>query len=559
MLICRSILTNLPQHSRVGRFWREEDRESMERGKKASGEAGAAVARRLRRQAGACRALGSPLYAYLLERSADDTEAAGSAWSVLEGHEADPPGSALALRLMGAVHRLVLQGRAPTLATHYPSAGGEPRDAWPAFRTALEENRDELRDLISRPVQTNEVGRSAALLGGFLLVAKETGLPLRVLELGASAGLNLRWDRYRYEANGVSWGDPASPVRIVDRFVGPPLPPLETSAFVVERGGCDPRPLDPTSEEGRLTLLSYVWADQRGRLRLLRDALAVAAGFPVRVEAAPAADWLAARLADTSAGTATVVYHSIVMQYLDAAEKERLREVFAEAGSRATRTAPLTRLALEPGGEEAELRLTTWPGGGERFLATSGYHGRPVRWRRPAQPAPNAGPENTARRKDHKTRRSDMPPRFPFRWGAWVAPGVLGCAYPRKERSLAALSENGVRLLVNLHGRRHDPARLGRHGLREVHLPVKDFATPSPDQLERGVDVIFEALAAGEAAAVHCGGGLGRTGTLLACYLASSEGFGVEEAIRRVRSLRPGSVETRAQAAAVDAWTRRPG
>jgi atypical dual specificity phosphatase len=152
-----------------------------------------------------------------------------------------------------------------------------------------------------------------------------------------------------------------------------------------------------------------------------------------------------------------------------------------------------------------------------------------------------------------------MPPRFPFRWGAWVAPGVLGCAYPRKERSLAALSESGVRLLVNLHRRPHDPARLGRHGLREVHLPVKDFATPSPDQLERGVDAIFGALAAGEAAAVHCGGGLGRTGTLLACYLASSEGLGAEEAIRRVRSLRPGSVETRAQAAAVDAWTRRPG
>jgi hypothetical protein len=325
------------------------------------------------------------LYAYLLERSADDTEAAGPAWSVLAGHELDPPGSALALRLMGAVHRLVLQGRAPSLATHYPSAGGggEPRDAWPAFRTTLEEQREELRGLIVRPVQTNEVGRSAALLGGFLLVAQETGLPLRVLELGASAGLNLRWDRYRYEANGVGWGDPASPVRIADPFVGRPLPPLETSARVVERGGCDPRPLDPTSEEGLLTLLSYVWADQRGRLRLLRDALVVASRLPVGVEAAPAADWLAARLADKRGGRATVVYHSIVMQYLDVAENERLGEVFAEAGSRASRTAPLARLALEPGGEEAELRLTTWPGGEERLLATSGYHGRPVRWRWP--------------------------------------------------------------------------------------------------------------------------------------------------------------------------------
>src|SRR5918998_3333116 len=80
--------------------------------------------------------------------------------------------------------------------------------------------------------------------------------------------------------------------------------------------------------------------------------------------------------------------------------------------------------------------------------------------------------------------------------GAWVAPGVLGCAYPRTDRALAALSGGGVRLLVNLHGRPHDPARLARHGLREVHLPVADFSAPSPEQIERGVGAILEALAA---------------------------------------------------------------
>jgi len=62
--------------------------------------------------------------------------------------------------------------------------------------------------------------------------------------------------------------------------------------------------------------------------------------------------------------------------------------------------------------------------------------------------------------------------------GGWVAPGVLGCAYPRTERALAALSGRGVRLLVNLHVRPHNPARLERYGLREVHLPVKDFVAP---------------------------------------------------------------------------------
>ena len=143
--------------------------------------------------------------------------------------------------------------------------------------------------------------------------------------------------------------------------------------------------------------------------------------------------------------------------------------------------------------------------------------------------------------------------------GGWVAPGVLGCAYPRTDRALAALSESGVRLLVNLHAQAHDPARLARHGMREVHLPVRDFAAPSPCQIWHGVDAILGALAAGEAAAVHCGGGLGRTGTLLACYLARGEGLRAGEAIGRVRSLRPGSVETPAQAAAVEAWARRQG
>lgn len=134
---------------------------------------------------------------------------------------------------------------------------------------------------------------------------------------------------------------------------------------------------------------------------------------------------------------------------------------------------------------------------------------------------------------------------------------MLGCAYPRTERALAALSGSGVRLLINLHERSHDPARLKRHGLREAHLPVKDFAAPSPEQIERGVGAILEALTAGEAAAVHCGGGLGRTGTMLACYLASSEGLGAEEAVRRVRVLRPGSVETPAQLAAIQTWAGR--
>ena len=338
------------------------------------------MAGRLRTQAAWCRQLGSPLYDVLLTRAATDVEDGGSCWAVLRGHEADPAGSALALRFLGAVHRLVLEGGAPALARHYPSAGGDGLDgAWPAFRATVEHHAARLRRDVAAPVQTNEVGRCAALVGGFLLVARETGLPLRVLEIGASAGLNLRWDHYRYEAGGRTWGDPASPVRLREVFAAG-RPPFEVAARVAERGGCDTAPLDPGMPEDCLTLLSYVWPDQVERVALLRAALEVARRVPAIVEAADAPDWLAGRLAVATPGVATVVFHSIVMQYLDAADRERVRALVEEAGHRASALGPLAWLRMEPGARETEVRLTLWPGGVERRVATAGSHGRPVRW-----------------------------------------------------------------------------------------------------------------------------------------------------------------------------------
>ncbi len=317
----------------------------------------------------------------LLEGTAADCEAGGPSWAVLAGHEGDAHGSALALRFMGAVHRLVLDGRAPALARHYPSAGGADGadGAWDAFRATLEEHRDPLRALVDAPVQTNEVGRSAVLLGGFLLVARETGLPLRLLEIGASAGLNLRWDHYRYEAGERSWGDAASPVRLAGNFTDPP-PPFEIACGVVTRAGCDRLPLDPRTEADRLTLVSYVWPDQRERLALLRGAVEVARRVPAVLDAGDAPEWLAARLADAAPETATVVFHSIVMQYLAKTERRRVHEVLVDAGARATPAAPLAWLRMEPGTNRADVHLTLWPDGRERLIAHAGFHGRPVRW-----------------------------------------------------------------------------------------------------------------------------------------------------------------------------------
>jgi hypothetical protein len=340
----------------------------------------------LRQQARWCRELGSALYATLLDAAADDCEAGGPSWRLVEGHEDAHAGWALPVRFVGSVHRLVLAGEAPALARFYPSAGGawRPGDApWPAFREVLEARCDRLRELLVRPVQTNEVGRAASLLGGFAAVARETGLPLRLRELGASAGLNLRFDRFRYESDGFAFGDPASPVRLCGIYEGR-APSIGARIEVAERRGCDREPLDPESDEGRLTLRSFLWPDQLERRARLDGALAIAARVPARVERADLLAWSEANLAP-AAGAATVVYHSIVMGYLTREARHRFASLVADAGARAARSAPLAWLRLEPyplgdGEYEHRVVLTCWPGGSERTLARSSPHGPPVRW-----------------------------------------------------------------------------------------------------------------------------------------------------------------------------------
>jgi hypothetical protein len=280
---------------------------------------------------------------------------------VLRGHEDDPGPSALALRLMGAVHRIVLRGDSPELAGQYPSAGGEPRNPWPAFLDTVRVYADALRRLVDDPVQTNEPARCAGLLGGFLEIARRAGPPLRLLEVGASAGLNLRFDSYRLRARRRALGT-GRLGRCVE--VAP-----------VARAGCDAQPVDPRSQEGRLTLAAYVWADQVERLERLRAALTVAGRVDAPVERAHAAEWIEERLAQPAGGAVTVVFHSIVMQYLTAAERERFERALRGARE------PLAWLRMEPEGERlASLRLTLWPAGDELLLARVGFHGDPVEW-----------------------------------------------------------------------------------------------------------------------------------------------------------------------------------
>lgn len=346
----------------------------------------ASFANRLRLESGGWGAIGSPFYGTLGAHMADDIEAGGPTWRLIEPIAHRSFHDAHTLRVLGGVHLMVLAGDAPELARHYPSTGGDgdADAAWPSFLALLDAQPPAVLDAMTRPPQTNEVGRSAALLPGFLTVAGATGLPLRLLEVGSSAGLNLRVDGYWYEQGGASWGDPRSAVRLVDLWPDA-TPPLDVPATIVDRRGCDRDPIDAADPRSAPRLLSYVWPDQTARLQMLRAALDVAARMPVAIDPVPVDEWLPARLAAPVPGVATVVFHSVVWQYLPDDTRATILRTLAEAGGRATSDAPLAYLHLEPSPETyipAQLRLTRWPGPAvvDSVLATSGFHYGPVHW-----------------------------------------------------------------------------------------------------------------------------------------------------------------------------------
>jgi len=229
-------------------------------------------------------------------------------------------------------------------------------------------------------VQTNEVQRSAALLGGFLSVADETGLPLRILEIGASAGLNQLWDRYRYELGPHRWGESEDGPLLATDWSGP-APALGARVRVESRRACDLSPIDLSEPEERRRLEAFIWPDQpERRERFLRAAdAAVEAG--VRVERASALPWLEARLGERVTGVATVLFHSVMWLYLDREQRRGIRMLMDVVGESSESDRPLAWLRMEAKDfETCELRLRVWPTGDDRLLGTCGFHGQSVEW-----------------------------------------------------------------------------------------------------------------------------------------------------------------------------------
>jgi hypothetical protein len=330
-------------------------------------------------QARACAGLGSPFMERLMTLAADRL-APGRAVPdrVLDWPgNAGPDGASVPLRFAGALHALVRDGGDPALAAVYPPATAPDEALWAAVEAAFDRHEARLLRWLDSPPQTNEVRRSAALLAAATWISGEFPLPFVLSELGASAGLNLSFDRFALVAAGVRIGAAESPVQLQPVWRGPA--PRPHPIRVTGRAGVDLNPLDPRDPEARRRLLSYLWPDQPDRLRLTEAAIALS---DTQADRGDAADWLDRRLGETMPGRVHMVFHTIAWQYFPPETQDRCRAALAEAGARATPDAPVAHVGMEADATRgsAALAATLWPGGETRALARVDFHGRWIEW-----------------------------------------------------------------------------------------------------------------------------------------------------------------------------------
>ncbi|MEO7421431.1 MAG: DUF2332 domain-containing protein [Ornithinibacter sp.] len=318
------------------------------------------------------------LYACLLAEMADDWEAGGVTRELFAGWDHAEARQFPQLRLLAGLFRIVLRGDAPQLEGFYRVLGGvaDHRTAWPQVRGVFSRHVAELRRSLDEAPQTNEPARTVAFLVGVSEALRRTGLrSIRLLEPGASAGLGLLVDRYRFVGDGWEFG-PAD-ASLVVRGCG--ARGLRPGLFdVVDRRGCDVSPVNGATKEGAAYLTSFVWPWQIERHRRLADALSELREHPVLLDRERASVWVAARLAEpVAADVLTVVWHSVTRLYWPAAETAAVTAAVDEARTRM----PVAHVALEhpwealSGRDDPGLPVVELDG---EVLATADHHGPPV-------------------------------------------------------------------------------------------------------------------------------------------------------------------------------------
>ncbi|MCX7621770.1 MAG: DUF2332 domain-containing protein, partial [Acidimicrobiales bacterium] len=265
-----------------------------------------------------------PLYERIALALADDRELLTRIAAATDGNTLVP------VLLNAAVHDLVLAEPDCELATIYATGNGDP---WPAYRRLLEERFDELMTTMqSRSIQTNEVGRAAVLLPVFGLLHAQFNRPLDLVELGCSAGLNLCLDRFHYRySNGLTWGEPSSPVQIECDVVGDFAPPLPTRELPIERReGIDLEPIDITNPDDRRWLKACLWPNNPFRVQRMDAALELAERDPPVIHRGDAVELVAEVVRSGDPANLTVVFATWVLTYLPVEARHRLAAIFEE-------------------------------------------------------------------------------------------------------------------------------------------------------------------------------------------------------------------------------------
>jgi hypothetical protein len=286
----------------------------------------------------------SPLYQALCPAVAGDP----AVLALMTGRRAGQRPSFL---LFGAVHHLLLSGASHPLRRFYPSvadgqATEEPAGAAPFFLDFCHSYRTELSELIAtRLVQTNVVKRAFALRVALWAVGRQCRAPVHLIEVGASAGVHLRFDRYRYQLGDLVFGRRDATVTLAAQWRGKARPPdLDDLPPVASRTGVDLNPVRVDEAGGRLWLRALVWPEDQHKAALLAAALVVVAEDPPEIIAGDAADVCPGLGRRLPPGEPRVVFHAATRMHVAA----RRRAGFDRAIDSVGADGPLYHAWLEP-------------------------------------------------------------------------------------------------------------------------------------------------------------------------------------------------------------------
>lgn len=277
-------------------------------------------------------------------------------------------------RLVAAVRWLVFEGR----AEDFESAG----DPWATFRTALSAHGPWIANFVrEQPVQTNVVQRCWALLPLFLTVARAVPMPMDLIELGTSAGLNLYWDSYHYRYKAGEWGSPKSSVSLNGEERAPvPAELLNTRVTVRRRRGIDLNPIDVTSAKG-LRLLQTFARDEEYSAHI-GDAADVVRTDPPELLRGDYLAILPDLLRARQDAALTVVFQTLSTVYLTDEQRMLLRAILQAAGAEGPLAWISTPTPEEHGQRQSDypLEMAIWPGGERRIVARMNVRGEWLEW-----------------------------------------------------------------------------------------------------------------------------------------------------------------------------------